>query len=188
MRTLRRTHGIAVACLQETQLGLTSSTSIKIQDFWGNSNCDFEVIEATGRSEGLLTIWDNQQFTVTKIIRSRFFLIVIGPCIDSSGDLAIVNVYAPQSATMKKKLWDELSLIKANRNARWIIMGDFNVVRRQTERVNSRFCPNSVDDFNQFINNNSLQDLRMGDFNFTYYRQEGRKTSTSRTTGRKEES
>ncbi|XP_023732207.1 uncharacterized protein LOC111880022 [Lactuca sativa] len=78
---------------------------------------------------------------------------------------------------MKKKLWEELSLIKASRNARWIIMGDFNVVRRQTERINSRFCSNSAQDFNQFINNNSLQDLRLGGFNFTYYRQEGRKLS-----------
>ncbi|CAH1417647.1 unnamed protein product [Lactuca virosa] len=84
-------------------------------------------MEATGRYGGLLTMWDSQQFTATESIRSRFFLIVFGRWGDGGDELAIMNVYAPLAPALKKKLWDDLSMLKTNRNARWIIMGDFNV-------------------------------------------------------------
>ena len=49
-------------------------------------------------------------------------------------------------------------------------MGDFNVVRRSDERFNSIFCARSARDFNHFIHENGLIDMRMGGHRFTYFR------------------
>lgn len=41
-------------------------------------------------------------------------------------------------------------------------MGDFNVVRRPDERINSIFCKSSVESFNSVIDRANLHDLKMG--------------------------
>lgn len=48
-------------------------------------------------------------------------------------------------------------------------MGDFNVVRRFDERFNSLFCSRSARDFNLFIHQVGLTDLKMGGHRFTCF-------------------
>lgn len=66
-------------------------------------------------------------------------------------DLAIVNVYVPHTLIEKRRILGNLAQIKSSRMAIRIHGGYFNVVHRKEERVNSRFCHVSVDDFNEFI-------------------------------------
>lgn len=49
--------------------------------------------------------------------------------------MIIVNVYAPCDAYGNMWLWRDLSdLIKASSWAMWCVMGDFNVIRVESER------------------------------------------------------
>jgi len=56
-------------------------------------------------------------------------------------------------------------------------MGDFNVVRRRDERLNSHFCASSALAFNRFIQTADLHDLKMGGYKFTFFQQVGGKLS-----------
>ncbi|XP_023748817.1 uncharacterized protein LOC111897081 [Lactuca sativa] len=165
-------HRISLACLQESQLGLVSSLHLNIRNCWASNNLGYEIIEASGRSGGIITIWDDGVFMFTDSIKARHFLIVFGRCVGKNTDIAIVNVYAPQGTVDKRKLWEDLAQIKANRVAMWIFTGDFNTVRNKEERINSRFCHVFADDFNHFIYSNALTDLRMGGSKFTYFKPE----------------
>ncbi|XP_052620998.1 uncharacterized protein LOC128126882 [Lactuca sativa] len=79
-----------------------------------------------------------------------------------SCSVAFVNVYGPQSPSEKRKLWEELLLIKNSRSACWIVFGDFNVVRRQEERINSMFRQSSANYFNKFIELAGFHEPKMG--------------------------
>lgn len=149
-----------------------SSLQLNIKIFWVNNSFGFELIEATGRSGGIITIWDDEVFRVYDSIKSRYFLITFGQWVGINTEIAIVNVYAPQAPSEKRRTWEKLAQIKSSRVAIWIFAGDFNVVCRRDEQVNSRFCHISADDFNEFILSYALHDLRMGGYKFTYFRPE----------------
>lgn len=139
MKSLCSAHRILVTYLQESQLGLVSSLQLNIRNSWANNNFGYELIEATGRSGEIITIWDDGVFLFLESIKSRHFLIVFGRCVGKNIDIEIVNVYAPHGPVEKRRLWEELAQIKSNRAAVWIFTGDFNTVRNKEEQVNWRF-------------------------------------------------
>ncbi|XP_023768544.1 uncharacterized protein LOC111917117 [Lactuca sativa] len=126
-----------------------------VRNGWGDDNFGFEDIEVT----------------------DRHFLVIYGHCCGSGIEFAIANVYAPQSISDKRKLWLDLSNLIKSRDVMWILMGDFNAVRKRDERLNSIFCPYTAQDFNIFITGEGLFDLKMGGFEYTYFQQAGAKLS-----------
>ena len=55
--------------------------------------------------------------------------------IDQNNDWYIVNVYAPNIKSARKKLWGTLSNIKSkNYYGRWIFLGDFNIPLYECEK------------------------------------------------------
>lgn len=105
-------------------------------------------------------MWDPKSFLKSNVVSSRYFLAISGKWMGIPGNTTLVNVYAPQSITDKRKLWEELLHIK-NFDGIWVFFGDFNAVRRSDERFNSAFCKYTAADFNQFIANAGLKELKM---------------------------
>lgn len=176
IHTLRRTHKAVFIGIQETHLEETLSWEL-VKKCWGDQNFDFACENAFGRSGGLVSIWDRNYFTSSEVIKSRSFLIVFGICSTHSVPLVLVNVYGPQSLSEKRKLWEDLLGILNSRSACWILFGDFNVVRRPEERINSIFCQSSAKYFNNFIEHAGLYEPKMGGFRFTYFQRAGVKLS-----------
>nr|KAJ0222973.1 hypothetical protein LSAT_V11C200055230 [Lactuca sativa] len=143
---------------------------------WGNIYVEFEIVLPQGKSGGLLCMWDPKSFLKSNVVSSRYFLAISGKWMGIPGNTTLVNVYAPQSITDKRKLWEELLHIK-NFDGIWVFFGDFNAVRRSDERFNSAFCKYTAADFNQFIANAGLKELKMGGLKYTYYKEEGHKFS-----------
>ncbi|XP_052623650.1 uncharacterized protein LOC128128957 [Lactuca sativa] len=173
---LKRNQRLSLIAIQETQLG-DLENSLNIARCWGNDNYGFEYVDASGRSGGLLTIWDPSFFSVDESVMSRHFLAIFGSCPTIDGQIAVVNVYGPKLASEKAKLWGDLLNLKQTKHATWIILGDFNEVRGLEERINSSFCKSSSNSFNNFIDQAELYDLKMGGNRFTYFRQWGAKLS-----------
>lgn len=74
-------------------------------------------------------------------------------------------------------MWCDLLNLKQSKLASWIVLSDFNDVRRPEERINSVFYKSSTKSFNRFIQRAELHDLKMGGSRFTYYQQFGAKLS-----------
>ena len=77
----------------------------------------------------------------------------------------------------KARLWKELKEIIETKDGVWILMGDFNAVRRPEERFNSVFCQRTARDFNEFIRDSGLMEPKMGGFRFTCFRDADTKLS-----------
>ncbi|GKA81564.1 RNA-directed DNA polymerase, eukaryota [Tanacetum coccineum] len=75
----------------------------------------------------------------------------------------MVAVYAPHDLRDKRILWDYLEYVINRWDGEVIIMGDFNEVRRKSERFGSAFNVQGADMFNTFIANAGLEEIPLGD-------------------------
>ncbi|XP_023733607.1 uncharacterized protein LOC111881445 [Lactuca sativa] len=143
-------------------------SNIDVNGCWDSNNFDYAGVDSTGRSGGLISIWDTTCFQKSEVIKNRHFLIVSGKCKNFESNLNTINVYGAQSSSEKKKVWSELLKIINDRAGMWVVFGDFNVVRNAGERCNSHFCPYSAREFNCFIQSANLKDFTMGGEKFTF--------------------
>lgn len=114
-------------------------------------------------------MWDNRVFTQVESITNRHFIFTMGRWIGVHEPIFFANIYGSQSDSEKATLWEELPILKQNKGGIWVLMRDFNVVRRPDEWFNSVFCARSASDFNNFIHENGLIDIKMGGHRFTYF-------------------
>lgn len=175
IRNLKNSHKIDFIGIQETWV--EDSNNIDFARAWGNDDFQVEFVNPAGRSGGIVSMWDPLIFVKSHISSSRYFLAILGHWNGVPGITTFVNVYGPQSIFDKRKLWEKLLDLKRSINGIWIFMGDFNAVRYEHERFNSRFCHITARDFNKFIARAGLQEFDLGGRKFTYLRDDGLKQS-----------
>ncbi|GJU62812.1 RNA-directed DNA polymerase, eukaryota [Tanacetum coccineum] len=159
--------------------GIQETHSLKIDSFkakslWGNFQFDYAVCPSSGRSGGLVSIWDPNVFI---IFPSENLLIVEGVWTSSHLQCFMINVYAPQEDRKKETLWHNILDFKDCNPGHYFIFGDFNVVRYTSERIGTAFNPNSANAFNQFIRDGHLWDIPLGGHLFTRINNRGDKLS-----------
>jgi len=114
---------------------------------------------------------------VDRRIKGHSFLLLDGRWVSEDQRLFIVNVYAPCDLAGKRILWEELRQLKlSNPNGVWCFLGDFNSIRSQEERIGSsqRVTDNSdISEFNAWISDMDLQEIRGFGGNFTWFRSNG---------------
>nr|GEX62551.1 cysteine-rich receptor-like protein kinase [Tanacetum cinerariifolium] len=71
------------------------------------------------------------------------------------GDI-VANVYAPQNPIEKKKLWDNLKIIRRNTQGHWLCFGDYNAIWDESDVKGKHFNPRVSQEFNQFILDSEL--------------------------------
>lgn len=78
---------------------------------------------------------------------------------------------------MKQGLCEDFLALQSTPSSHFCIMGDFNVVRSESEKKGSLFYKAKAEDFNNFINHANLLDLSLGCKKFTWIGQGGAKLS-----------
>lgn len=72
VQSLCRLHKASFFGLQETHLDRSLNREM-IRECWGDYNFEFAYENASGRSGGLVSIWDRNYFTSSEVIKSRSF-------------------------------------------------------------------------------------------------------------------
>lgn len=166
IRKIRSDKKVSVLCLQESHL--SDSSVFSFHPVWGNSNFNVEWVNAIGRSGGIATLWNPSIFHRSDVYKDQNFLLVSGYIIGSGFQLHILNVYAPQDSRAKRRLWDRIGQKLHSLAGRVILLGDFNVVRNQDERLNSIVNMGASTTFNEFINRFQLLEYQKCRKKFTY--------------------
>ncbi|GJS78412.1 RNA-directed DNA polymerase, eukaryota [Tanacetum coccineum] len=148
--------------LQETKMENMNLWCVKA--CWGNYTFDYAHSDSVGNSGGILCIWDPNSFQKDNVTVSDFFIIIRGTWLKSGVKILMVAVYAPHDLRDKKILWDYLEYIINRWDGEVLIMGDFNEVRRKTERFGSVFNVQGADMFNTFIANAGLEEIPLGGY------------------------
>ncbi|PWA89944.1 cytochrome P450 [Artemisia annua] len=150
---------------------------ITLQAVWGNSNFEFVSKNSEGKSGGIISIWDPSKFTLRQFVDGEGFLAVSGTWHSPDTPCNIIVVYAPQCIHKKKKLWLDLTKLYLEFDSLTIIMGDFNEVRADSERLGTTFCHQGAINFNDFISSCGLFDLPLCGLRYTRINRTGSKLS-----------
>ncbi|GJZ74415.1 RNA-directed DNA polymerase, eukaryota [Tanacetum coccineum] len=168
-------HKISFLGIQETHI--TKLNPFKVRSAWGNSQFDFAERPSSGRSGGIVSIWDPKVFAKNNVFHSDNFLIVEGTWIASNIHCFMINIYAPQDTNKKELLWNEIREFMNNNRGLHLLFGDFNEVRSSSERIGTMFNPSSANTFNHFIRDSMLWDIPLGGHLFTRLNKRGDKLS-----------
>ncbi|XP_022030617.1 uncharacterized protein LOC110931539 [Helianthus annuus] len=136
-------------------------SEIDLRRFWDNSELKIASVESIGRSGGLVSLWNPDVLSVDIVIKNQRFLLTSGLITGVSDRVNILNIYAPNDSAMKRFLWEEIANLLSHYDGLWILLGDFNDVRSEAERENSRFDWGSSEAFNGFIANAGLLEYSM---------------------------
>ncbi|XP_058776769.1 uncharacterized protein LOC131651118 [Vicia villosa] len=162
--------------IQETKL--KEVTNLTVKSFWGSEDVGFSFLKAEGLSGGLLSIWKNQSVSVISSFAGIGYL---GNKVSWNGGIFyIVNVYSACSISDKRVLWSQLLLLKQKFvDGEWIIGGDFNAVKKRSERFGHGEGRSNVEwrEFNEFIEESGLVDVPCRGKKFSWFSGDGKSKS-----------
>ncbi|KAJ0578263.1 putative RNA-directed DNA polymerase [Helianthus annuus] len=174
----RKQNDVGFLVMQETKVqGLDRNT---IDRFWGKESYDFDVVEPTGLSGGLVSVWDKGCFEKETVIKNRNFLMIVGRLKEGYLKVNMVNVYGPKTRVQKQLVWQSLKGFMEAIEGLWIIMGDFNTVRSADERKNTIFTKATAKDFNEFIDEMGLVEYPLLGRKFTFLAGKGKADKQSK--------
>lgn len=78
------------------------------------------------------------------------------------------RVYGPCKKHERKEFWEELVGLYGLCGNRWILGGDFNVVRYPSEKLNALGITRSLVDFDEFIKDMELRDIPLNNSRYTW--------------------
>lgn len=162
-------------CLQETKLEQMDDRYVRL--LWGESNVGWAARESVGRSGGVLTIWNVDNFSMASCWHMSGAVIVNGYWGVERTECCIINVYAPCPLEERLDLWDRLNYIiqQNNSDCCLCLVGDFNSIRYPGERCgrSNTFMRRDVESFDNFIIDAGVIDLPLNGRKFTWYKQDG---------------
>ncbi|RVW45741.1 hypothetical protein CK203_094977 [Vitis vinifera] len=111
---------------------------------WTIRNKDWVILPACGASGGILFIWDSKKLYKEEVVLGSFS-ISVKFALEGCGPLWISAVYGPNSLSLRKDFWVELYDIYGLTFPLWCVGGDFNVIRRSSEKLGGSSVTDLVD-------------------------------------------
>nr|GEX42617.1 transposase, mutator type [Tanacetum cinerariifolium] len=134
----------------------------------GNSNYQYASSDSAGSSGGILCVCEATIFKKDYATVFDNFIAIYETWISNNSKVLIVVIYAPQSLSHKRVIWDYILSLITRWNGETIVMGDFNEVRCIDERFGSMFNHSSSRLFNHFITSSGLVDVKLEGYSFTW--------------------
>ena len=142
-------------------------TSAFVASIWRSRFKEWVVLPAMGRSGGILVIWDVRSVKIKESLLGDFLVSVLIED-HTKGEWWFTGVYGPTNRVRRNVFWDELSSLKEICNNKWCVGGDFNVVKRISEKFNSSTITRSMRQFDSLIGELELIDPNLINASFTW--------------------
>ncbi|GJR64480.1 RNA-directed DNA polymerase, eukaryota, reverse transcriptase zinc-binding domain protein [Tanacetum coccineum] len=120
----------------------------------GNYSFDYACSLARGRSGGLISMWDPNNFVKDDIWCDDAFITVKGRWKNSVEACYMINIYGPHDPLAKSALWDRICDFMHCNRGKYILFGDMNEVRNAQECYGSIFSssePQAIKTFEKII-------------------------------------
>lgn len=113
VRELIRKVRTDICCLQESKLEVVTKRTVKA--LLGKANCEWDFAESEGSSGGIITLWNPSVFCKISSWSTKEMLIINGYLVEDGKNCTVVNVYAPNTPSLRWDLWDQISIIAEKR-------------------------------------------------------------------------
>ncbi|KAA3470172.1 reverse transcriptase [Gossypium australe] len=116
-------------------------------------------ISEEGTSGGLALLWrERNKVTIQSYSKYHVDSLVN---LEDGTDIRFTGFYGQAEPTLRNEAWDMLRRIKSNVRGGWIVGGEFNAILNDAEKEGGRRKPrNSMNDFNKFLEELSLVDIK----------------------------
>ncbi|XP_071689149.1 uncharacterized protein [Rutidosis leptorrhynchoides] len=169
------TENVQFLALQESKM--TRLQLFRLESMWGNNQFDYALSLARGFSGGIISMWNPHSFVKENVWCFNHYLIVKVLWVRENIDVYMINVYAPQRLSDKVCVWNSITNFMASNNGDYILFGDWNSVREESERCGTEFSARDAHFFNDFIERSSLHEVVLGGLKYTWRLKDGSKFS-----------
>jgi hypothetical protein len=155
-----------VICLQETKKETFDALFLKkICPFGFDS---FEVLPSVGASGGILIAWKGSVFKGAKIFCNNFALSVQFSSRLNNSSWVLTSVYGPCTADGKLTFTNWMKGINMPNDIDWMILGDFNLIRKPENRNKPGGDLTEMFMFNAAISSLGLNEVQLQGRKFTW--------------------
>ena len=167
-RTVRRflsTQNPDVVMLQETKREIWDRRLVS--SIWKGKSLAWVALPACGASGGIVILWDSVKFNCSEKVLGSFS-VTVKLNSDEEGSFWLSSVYGPNKAVWREDFWLELQDLHGLTFPRWCVGGDFNVIRRISEKMGDSSLTVNMRCFDEFIRESGLLDPPLRNAAFTW--------------------
>ena len=124
---------------------------------WTIINKEWAALSTCGASGRVLIIWDSKKLRSEEVVIGSFS-VSVKFVLNGCGTLWLSVIYDPNSTTLRNNFWVKLSDIFGLSFPFWCVGGDFNVIRRSSEKLGGSSLTPCMKDFDDFIRECELID------------------------------
>ncbi|XP_019260140.1 PREDICTED: uncharacterized protein LOC109238161 [Nicotiana attenuata] len=158
-----------IVCLQETKI--EEWPPHWIRQVWGNRWVDWAVLNSIGRSGGIIVLWDKRKWLNRGVHQGHYTISCMFESAIENFRWCFIGVYGPYNNSEREILWHELAAIRGIWEDQWVIGGDFNVCRYESERYNCIRRSRAMKSFTDIIQDLGIIDLPLLGAHYTWFRE-----------------
>ncbi|RVX05721.1 Transposon TX1 uncharacterized 149 kDa protein [Vitis vinifera] len=138
-----------------------------VSSVWTGKRVEWVALPACGASRGIVILWDSSKFEcIEKVLGS--FSVTVKFNSGEEGSFWLTSVYGPINPLWRKDFWLELQDLYGLTFPRWCVGGDFNVIRRISEKLGESKLTFNMRCFDEFIRESGLLDPPLRNAAFTW--------------------
>ena len=88
-------------------------------------------------------------------------------------------VYGPTNDALKNDFFDELVSLKPQAGVKWVVLGDFNKIRRASDKNNLNINRSRINRFRNALHSCELKEIRLQNRRFTWSNERASPTMSS---------
>jgi exonuclease III len=155
-----------IACLQETKLQSIDSALASFLGAYRLNN--FAYKPAVGTKGGILLLWNNTSIDLTKASIGRFSISVDDTLRHNMTTFRITAVYGPARHPEKEAFLQHLRNIKPTTGSRWLLLGDFNLIYKASNKNNRSLNLHLMSRFRRALDFCELKEMALQNRKFTW--------------------
>jgi hypothetical protein len=121
----------------------------------------FEYVSSIGASGGILTAWKISKFSGTVVFQNRYALSIEFTSTILGASWILTNIYDTCTMDERNNFFNWLNEVDMSEETEWLLVGDFNLMRRPSDRNKAGGNVQNMLDFNVAISNLRLEELKM---------------------------
>lgn len=154
-----------LVCFQETKLDVIDQ--FLVMQCLGPSFDGFAYLPADEIRGGTLIAWDSSMISVDMIqLNANFITGLVHTKVGEPWWITVV--YGPQGDDLKTLFLEELRNKRTTCPGPWMLLGDFNMILRASEKSNNNLNRSMMNKFCQFIDELELKEMYMHGRTFTW--------------------
>lgn len=167
VRNVISASGASIVCLQETKIeNWTQSLLIDTVGPELARNCT--VLPAIGTAGGILLATSDRYFHMQPLPPTDHSTSIKITMLEENVSWCLTGVYGPQEDQDKINFLQEISNLKQQMGAAWLIIGDFNLIYRAEDKNNNQVNIQMMNRFKNVIDNLQLAPLDLRGRRFTW--------------------